>query len=73
METLFHPFQAFIVGQKAMAPKLAATFGIPLVFYGEHEGEYGNPRATTASATRSAAYHSGSHSIYLAGVSTDEL
>ena len=73
VENLFHPFQPFIIGQKAMAPKLAATFGIPLVFYGESEGEYGNPRASTGTPIRSATYHAGSHRLHLGGVSTDEL
>ncbi|MBI5202723.1 MAG: N-acetyl sugar amidotransferase, partial [Elusimicrobia bacterium] len=43
VENLFHPFQPFIIGQKALAPKLAAKFGIPLICYGENEAEYGNP------------------------------
>lgn len=33
-ELLFHPFQAFMFGQKALAPKMALLFDIPLVFYG---------------------------------------
>lgn len=40
---LFHPFQPFIMGQKTFAPKMAAQFQIPLVFYGEMPGEYGAP------------------------------
>lgn len=43
IENLFHPFQTFILGQKNFAPKLAAETGVPLVFYGESEAEYGNP------------------------------
>ncbi len=42
-ELLFHPFQSFVFGQKALAPKMAILFKIPLVFYGENEAEYGNP------------------------------
>ena len=38
---LLHPFQPFIFGQKTFAPKMAAKFNIPLVFYGESSGEYG--------------------------------
>lgn len=52
VEKLFHPFQPFIIGQKAMAPRLAAMFDIPLVFYGENEAEYGNPIADTQSSAR---------------------
>ena len=52
---LLHPFQPFILGQKNLAPKMAARrIGIPLVFYGENEAEYGNPVAendSRASAT----------------------
>ena len=32
-ELLFHPFQAFMIGQKSLAPKMANLFNIPLVFY----------------------------------------
>ena len=38
-ELLFHPFQAFMFGQKSLAPKMALLFNIPLVFYGENEAE----------------------------------
>ena len=38
---LLHPFQPFIMGQKTFAVKMAARFGIPLVFYGESPGDYG--------------------------------
>ncbi|MSU55762.1 MAG: N-acetyl sugar amidotransferase [Candidatus Taylorbacteria bacterium] len=39
---LLHPFQPFILGQKTFAPKVAARFGIKLIFYGENQGEYGD-------------------------------
>jgi N-acetyl sugar amidotransferase len=39
---LLHPFQPFIVGQRIIGPMMAARFGIPLVFYGENQAEYGN-------------------------------
>ncbi len=38
---LLHPFQPFILGQKTFAIKMAAQFGIPLVFYGPSPGENG--------------------------------
>ena len=38
---LLHPFQPFILGQKTFIPKMAAKLDIPLVFYGETPGEYG--------------------------------
>lgn len=73
MERLFHPFQPFIIGQKALAPKLAALYDIPLVFYGENEAEYGNARADNGSARRSAAYHAPTGPIHLGGASVEEL
>lgn len=42
-EILLHPFQPFIIGQKNIAPKVAAKLNIPLIFYGENQAEYGNP------------------------------
>lgn len=55
---LLHPFQPFIIGQKNFAPKMAARFGIPLVFYGENEAEYGNPIGENTSAKRDLQYFS---------------
>ena len=40
-EELGDPFQPFIYGQKAFPIRIATTFNIPLVMYGEHaELEY---------------------------------
>jgi len=74
-EILFHPFQPFIIGQKNIAPKVAAQYGIPLVFYGENEAEYGNPIKDTSSARRAWDYYASSNDseIYLSGVSIAEL
>lgn len=74
-ELLFHPFQAFIFGQKALAPKMALLFNIPLVFYGENEAEYGNPSGDANSAQRDWAYFSSGDqsNIYLGGVSISDL
>lgn len=38
---LLHPFQPFILGQKTFVAKMAAQFNVPLIFYGEMPGEYG--------------------------------
>jgi N-acetyl sugar amidotransferase len=38
---LLHPFQPFILGQKTFVTKMASLFNIPLIFYGEMPGEYG--------------------------------
>ena len=74
-ELLFHPFQAFMFGQKALAPKMAALFDIPLVFYGENEAEYGNPIGDTDSAKRDWSYFTSNDQskIYLGGVPVDDL
>lgn len=39
---LMHPFQPFILGQKAIGPKIALKYGIKLVMYGETEAEAGS-------------------------------
>jgi len=74
-ELLFHPFQAFMFGQKALAPKMALLFNIPLVFYGENESEYGNPIGDTDSAKRDWSYFTtqDQSQIYLGGVSVADL
>jgi N-acetyl sugar amidotransferase len=41
-KNLLHPFQPFIIGQKSLGPLMALKFDIPLVMYGENNGEYGN-------------------------------
>lgn len=56
LENLFHPFQPFMLGQKSLAPKLAARHGIRLVFFGENEAEYGNPIADNLTSQRDGAY-----------------
>lgn len=75
IENLFHPFQTFILGQKNIGPKIAAKFGIPLIFYGENEAEYGNPIADNASSLREKSYFTMSNldEMYLGGVSINEL
>lgn len=75
IENLLHPFQTFILGQKNLAPKIAAKYGINLVFYGENEAEYGNPIADNMSSLRDKSYYSFKHldEIYLGGVSVPEL
>ena len=75
VENLFHPFQAFIFGQKSLAPKMALLHKIPLVFYGENEAEYGNPIADTNSARRDWSYFTAQDKskIYLGGTSVADL
>lgn len=75
IENLMHPFQTFILGQKNLGPRLAAKFGIPLVFYGENEAEYGNPLADNTSSLRDKSYFTMNNidDVYLGGVSIKEL
>lgn len=75
IENLLHPFQTFILGQKNLAPKVAARYGINLIFFGENEAEYGNPLADNTSSLRDKSYYSFKNfdEIYLAGVSIKEL
>ena len=75
VENLFHPFQAFMFGQKNLGPKMALLHDIPLVFYGENEAEYGNPIADTQSAKRDWSYFASDDpaSIYLGGTSLADL
>lgn len=72
---LLHPFQTFILGQKNLAPKIAAKFGIPLVFFGENEAEYGNPLSENASSLRDKAYftYQNLDELHVGGVSLKQL
>ncbi len=75
VDNLFHPFQAFMFGQKSLAPKMAILHDIPFVVYGENEAEYGNPIGDTDSAKRDWSYFSSSDQtkIHLGGTSIDGL
>ena len=75
IENLLHPFQTFILGQKNLAPKLAAMHGIDLVFYGENEAEYGNPLADNASSLRDKSYHTMEkfEDMYIAGMPVQQI
>jgi len=75
VDLLFHPFQAFMFGQKSLAPKMALLHKIPLVFYGENEAEYGNPIGDTDTAKRDWSYFTAKDQsqVYLGGVSVSDL
>ncbi len=75
LENLFHPFQPFIIGQKALAPKVAAQHDIPLVFYGENDAEYNNPIQDNTSAQRDWKFFTESDpdDVHLGGTSILEL
>jgi hypothetical protein len=64
-----------MLGQKSLAPKFAALFDIPLVFYGENEAEYGNPVQDNNAAQRDWSYFSATaeSDLFLSGTSITEL
>lgn len=74
-EVLLHPFQPFIIGQKNVAPKLAVKLGIPLIFYGENQAEYGNPIKENDSALMDSKFFSleDKNKIILGGVTYKDL
>ena len=75
IENLLHPFQTFILGQKNLAPKIAVKYGIPLIFYGENEAEYGNPIADNATSLRDKSYFTAQNlnELSLGGAPVPEL
>jgi N-acetyl sugar amidotransferase len=75
VRNLLHPFQTFILGQKNLAPKIAARFDIPLVFYGENEAEYGNPIADNNQSLRDHSFHTMTdiNQVWLGGVRVPQL
>ncbi len=52
LENLLHPFQPFILGQRNVPAKIASKYGINLIFYGENEAEYNNPKEEFDSSER---------------------
>ena len=73
VDNLLHPFQPFIIGQKTIAVKTSELYGIDLIFYGENEAEYGNPKHENLKPMRSDSYHTGGLQNYLSGIPAKEL
>lgn len=75
LETLLHPFQPFIIGQKVLGPLMAMKFDIPLVFWGEPEAEDGNPIAEYGQSNQDNKYFASTNSLdnYLSGVPISQL
>lgn len=75
IQNMLHPFHTFILGQRNYAPKIAAQFGIPLVFYGEPEVEYCNPIAESETSLREKSYYimDNIKDVRLSGVRIEEL
>ena len=75
-ENLLHPFQPFIVGQRSIAPKFSVLYGIPLVFYGENQAEYGHDIKENFRPTMDAKFFAAepdSRHVVLGGCSADVL
>lgn len=75
-EKLMHPFQPFIIGQRHIAPKISSLYGVPLVFYGENQAEYGNNIQDNFKPTMDPKFFEGEtdpSKIMLGGVSGAEL
>ncbi len=75
VDNLLHPFQPFMLGQKNLAPKIAIQLGIPLIFYGENEAEYGNPISDNLCAKRDYSYFANANgeSVFLGGVPVNTI
>lgn len=75
VDNLFHPFQPFMIGQKALAPKMAILYKTPLIFYGENEAEYGNPKADSQKSQRDWSYFTAEDKskIFIGGTSFKDL
>ena len=74
VDVLYHPFQPFILGQKSLAPRIASSMGIKLVFYGEHEAEYGSPLNKTKGDKQEASFSDNTKDeIFISGVNINTL
>lgn len=75
-ENLVHPFQPFIVGQRHIAPRFSTLYGIPLIFYGENQAEYGNNVEENFCPTMDPKFYEGGddlRGVILGGVSVEVL
>lgn len=75
-ENLVHPFQPFIIGQRHIAPRFSALYGIPLIFYGENQAEYGNNIKENDRPTMDPSFYMEKpdlDKLYLGGVSAKDL
>jgi N-acetyl sugar amidotransferase len=73
---LCHPFQPFIIGQRMSGPRMSALYGIPLVFYGENQAEYGNNIEDNFRPTMDMSFFMQSYDMeqyFLGGVSLSDL
>lgn len=75
-ENLVHPFQPFIIGQRLIGPRFSGLYGIPLVFYGENQAEYGNSIQENERPTMDPSFYETSRDLdglFLGGLPVREL
>ena len=72
---LLNPFQPFIIGQKNLAPKIAAAHDVKLIMYGENQAEYHNKLEENQSPLMSPRHYTGEkdQKYFFGGVHQDEL
>ena len=75
-QNICHPFQAFIIGQKQIGPRMADKFNIPLIFYGDNPAEHGNNIEDNFKPQMDLEFYTGEkdyNKIILGGVSAKDL
>ncbi|MFD2235481.1 N-acetyl sugar amidotransferase [Phaeospirillum tilakii] len=74
-ETLLHPFQPFVFGQRNFPARVAMERGIPLVFYGESPAEYGTAERMDLQSVRPRKLYTGNPDgeLYVSGHPIDDL
>jgi len=73
---LINPFQPFIIGQKNLAPKIAAKYDIKLIMYGENNAEVHNNMNQTISPIMNPKHYSlisEDEPFFLGGCNPEEL
>jgi N-acetyl sugar amidotransferase len=75
LESMLHPFQPFVLGQKTIAVKMSILYNIPLVFYGDHASEWGIPLAEAKEPKMNYNWFQsqGEANTYIGGVSIADL
>lgn len=73
---LVNPFQPFIIGQKILAPRIAAKFHIPFIMYGENQAEVHNSISETVSPLMDPKHFTstkGDSELFFGGVSMSDI
>ena len=74
LEKMFHPFQAFIMGQYNYPVRIATKLKIPLIFYGDTNAEFGSPDDFSSPVRDSKFFSSEKiENLSISGIQVDEL